>query len=225
MTDDLLERALGHEFADTSLLTKALTHSSYASEHPGTEHNERYEFLGDALLQLAVTEYLFSTYPDLPEGQMTKIRAASVNGETLAGVARRLGIGPRLHLGKGEEASGGREKDSILGDAVEALLAAVYLDAGYPITREVVLSLMADWVDEQANTPDRKDYKTRLQEMLAPEGRRPEYEVVGEGPDHEREFTAVVRVDGRSLGRGTGRSKKEAQQEAARRALLALRDR
>lgn len=219
MSTQELEQALGHSFKDPALLRQSLTHSSYASEHPGTEHNERFEFLGDALLQLAVTEYLFGSFPDLPEGQMTKVRASVVNGATLADVARGLGVGPLLRLGKGEEASGGRSKESILGDAMEAIIAAVYLDAGYPDTRRVVLTLVAELVAEQAGSPDQKDHKTRLQELIAPKGLQPEYEVTGHGPDHDREFTAEVRVEGRVVGRGSGRSKKEAQQRAAEEAL------
>jgi ribonuclease III len=222
MTEEILEEALGHHFGNRRLLDQALTHSSYAAENPGTHHNERFEFLGDALLQLAVTEHLFATYPDLPEGQMTKIRASAVNGLSLADVARRLGVGRLLRLGRGEESTGGREKDSILGDAMEALFAAVYLDGGYPATRRVVLDLLGTAVDEQAVSPDEKDHKTRLQEFLAPRGIQPAYEVIGEGPDHERHFTAEVHVEGTLMGRGRGRSKREAQQEAAREAIDSL---
>lgn len=218
-----LEAALGHTFEDGAILVEALTHSSYASEHAGTGYNERFEFLGDAVLQLAITEFLFAAYPDLPEGQMAKIRAASVSGAELAAVARRLDLGDHLRLGRGEEASGGREKDSILADAMEAVIAAVHLDAGYPVARQVILELWEDRVRSRATQPGRRDYKTRLQELLAAGQRRPEYEVTGTGPDHDRQFTAVVRVDGEEWGRGEGRSKKQAEQEAARQALE-LRD-
>lgn len=214
-----LESALGHRFADPSILEQALTHSSYASEHPGAGFNERFEFLGDAVLQLAVTEFLFGAYPELPEGKMAKIRAASVSGAELAEVAHQLDLGPSLRLGKGEEASGGREKDSILADAMEAVLAAIHLDAGFPAARRVILDLWADRVRAKAVSPGRRDFKTRLQEILAAGGRRPEYVMEGSGPDHARVFTAVVMIDGAEMGRGTGRSKKHAQQEAARQAL------
>lgn len=214
-----LESALGHRFTDPGILGEALTHSSYASEHPGTGHNERFEFLGDAVLQMAVTEFLFAAFPDLPEGQLAKIRAASVSGAELADVARMLQLGGYLHLGRGEDASGGRHKDSILADAMEAVLAAVYLDAGYPTAREIILRLWEERVRVKASAPGRRDYKTRLQELLAAEQRRPEYEVEGSGPDHSRLFTAVVLVGGEMWGEGSGRSKKEAEQEAARRAL------
>lgn len=214
-----LEAALGHTFEDGAILAEALTHSSYASEHAEVGHNERFEFLGDAVLQLAITEFLFASYPDLPEGQMAKIRAASVSGADLAAVARRLDLGPHLRLGRGEEASGGREKDSILADAMEAVIAAVHLDAGYPVARRVVLDLWEERVRSRAAQPGGRDYKTRLQELLAADQRRPEYEVTGTGPDHDRVFTARVLVDGEAWGRGAGRSKKQAEQEAARNAL------
>lgn len=216
-----LEAALGHRFSDERILDEALTHSSYASEHPGVGHNERFEFLGDAVLQLAITEFLFATYPDLPEGQMAKIRAASVSGAELAILARSLDLGAHLRLGRGEEATGGREKDSILADAMEAVLAAVHLDAGFPVAREVILALWEGRVRSRATEPGRRDYKTRLQELLASDRLTPEYEVTGSGPDHARIFRAVVRVGGEEWGSGSGRSKKEAQQEAANQALEA----
>lgn len=214
-----LEAALGHRFEDPEVLLEALTHSSYASENPGIGHNERFEFLGDAVLQLAVTEFLFATFPELPEGQLAKIRAASVSGSELAKVARELDLGEYLLLGRGEEATGGRSKGSILADAMEAVLAAVHLDAGYPEARRIILELWEERVRNKAASPGRLDYKTRLQELLAPNQQRPEYVVEGSGPDHARLFTATVVVDGVEWGAGTGRSKKEAQQEAARQAL------
>lgn len=217
-----LEEALGYRFEDTEILLQALTHSSYASENPGTGFNERFEFLGDAVLGLAVTEFLFAAYPELPEGQMAKIRAATVSGNELSTVARSLGLGQHLRLGRGEEATGGREKDSILADAMEALIAAVHLDGGFPEARSVVLGLWEKRVRAKANAPGKLDYKTRLQELLAPDQRRPEYLVEGSGPDHARMFEAVVEVDGEEWGRGTGRSKKEAEQNAAREALSRL---
>lgn len=214
-----LESALGHRFRDHAILDEALTHSSYASENPGFGHNERFEFLGDAVLQMAVTEFLFAVYPRLPEGQMAKIRAASVSGSELAQVARGLSLGDHLRLGRGEETSGGRQKDSILANAMEALLAAVYLDAGYPTARQVILSHWEERIRAKATSPGRRDYKTRFQELLAAAQLRPVYEVEGTGPDHARVFTAVVTVDGEKWGEGQGHSKKEAQQDAARVAL------
>ena len=214
-----LEEALGYEFDDPEILLQALTHSSYASEHPGTGFNERFEFLGDAVLGLAVTEFLFTTYPDLAEGHMAKIRAASVSGLELADVARSLRLGEHLLLGRGEDATGGREKPSILEDAMEALIGAIHLDGGYSVARSVVLRLWEKRVMAKASAPGQRDYKTRLQELLASDQRRPEYRVVGSGPDHARFFEAVVDVAGEEWGRGTGNSKKEAEQDAARDAL------
>jgi ribonuclease III len=214
-----LEQALGHRFVHRELLEAALVHSSYASERPELVDNERLEFLGDAVLQLAVTEHLYVEYPDLAEGQLAKVRAGVVNREVLAAVARRIGLGPRLQLGLGEEQSGGRAKDSILADAMEAVIAAVYLDAGHAVAARVVTGLWEASIRERAEDPGRRDFKTRYQEVLAAVGKRPVYEVTGEGPDHERVFAAVVSVDGRVTGRGTGRSKKEAEQAAARAAI------
>lgn len=217
-----LEAALGHTFEDPSILLEALTHSSYASEHPGTGHNERFEFLGDAVLQLAITEFLIAAYPDLPEGQLAKIRAASVSGTELSAVARTLDLGANLRLGRGEEASGGRDKSSILADGMEAVLAAIHLDGGYPRARRIVLDLWEERVRAKAAAPGGKDYKTRLQELTAPDGLRPEYRVEGTGPDHARRFQAVVHIDGVEQGSGEGKSKKEAEQDAARQALERL---
>lgn len=216
-----LAEALGHRFARPELLAAALVHSSFAAESEGAGDNERLEFLGDAVLQLAVTEFLFERYPGLREGEMAKVRAACVNRAELAQVARRLGVGAYLRLGAGEEQSGGRDKDSVLADALEALLAAVYLDAGFEAARRVILAHWGPLIGTKAAEPGRRDYKTRLQEVLAAGGRRPVYEVTGEGPDHARSFLARVVVDGRVAGSGRGRSKKEAEQEAARAALEA----
>lgn len=218
-----LESRLGHTFSRSELLEAALVHRSYTAEHPEIDDNERMEFLGDAVLQLAVTNLLYREFPDLPEGELAKVRAAVVNREVLADVARRIGVGDRLHLGIGEQQSGGREKDSILADAMEALIAAVYLDAGYGRAEAIVVELWERQIRERAIQPGRRDYKTRYQELLAGMGRRPVYEVTGRGPDHERTFTAVVLVDGEPAGAGSGRSKKEAEQDAARAALEALR--
>ncbi len=214
-----LERRLGHTFGDRRLLEAALVHRSFTAEHPDVADNERLEFLGDAVLQLAVTDFLYADFPELAEGEMAKVRASSVNRTELAVVARRLGVGEVVKIGRGEEASGGRDKDSILADTMEAILAAVYLDAGFDTAREVILRHWADLVRTKARQPGGRDWKTRYQERLAAVGKRPEYEVVGEGPDHAKVFTAVVKVDGVVTGRGRGRSKKEAEQEAARAAM------
>lgn len=214
-----LEAAIGHRFADPDLLRAALTHRSYNSEDPDARDYERLEFLGDAVLQLAVTERIYADYPDMPEGQMAKLRAAVVNEDVLAGVALRLGVGSHLRVGKGEEVTGGREKSSILSDVVEAILGAVYLDAGYATAAEITLNHLADEIDQRAHAPGVEDFKTRLQEVLAKKGSKPEYRVSDEGPDHDKVFHAEVMVDGRLIGAGSGTSKKTAEQAAAEKAL------
>ena len=217
-----IEERLGHTFRDPGLLAHSLTHRSLESEQPEQPSNERLEFLGDAVLQLVVTDFLFAEYPHLPEGEMAKVRAACVNRTELARIARRIQLGSDIRLGKGEEATGGREKSSILADALEAVLAAVYLDGGIVSARDVVLDHWQDLIREKATSPGRLDYKTRLQEVLAAQARVPAYEVEGKGPDHARVFSATVAVDGQVIGSGTGRSKKEAQQSAASEALTGL---
>ena len=221
MTDSLgsLEAGLGHVFADRALLRAALVHRSYTAEVPEVPDNERMEFLGDAVLQLAVTDFLYATFPAMREGEMAKVRAAVVNRIELAVVGRRLGVGSHLRMGVGEEASGGREKESILADAVEAIIAAVYLDAGFETAGRVVLALWEGVVRHTAEAPGNQDFKTRLQEELAARGQIPVYAVVDSGPDHAKVFMATVTTEGETLGTGSGRSKKEAQQEAARAAL------
>jgi ribonuclease-3 len=220
-TLEAFQDRLGHRFADESLLEVALTHRSFVSENPG-EDNERMEFLGDAVLSLAVTSHLYDSHPAVPEGDLAKARAASVSRGALAEVADRLDLGPLIRLGKGEEASGGSEKESILADAMEAVLGAVFLDAGFDVAGRVTLELFAAIADEMAIDPGSRDSKTRLQERLAADGLVPEYELVGEGPDHARRFTARLLVAGREVARGAGGSKKEAEQRAARAALHTL---
>ncbi|MBT8165935.1 MAG: ribonuclease III [Acidimicrobiia bacterium] len=216
---DRLEAALGHTFANRELLGAALTHRSYASEDPAAVDYERLEFLGDAVLQLAVTEHLYADYAEMPEGQMAKLRAAVVNEEVLAEVALRLDVGPYLRVGKGEEVTGGREKTSILSDVVEALLGAVYLDAGFDVAAEITLRHVAGEIDQRAHAPGGEDFKTRLQETLAKKGTKPDYRVSDEGPDHDKVFHAEVTVEGRLIGSGSGTSKKAAEQAAAEKAL------
>ncbi len=221
-----LETSLRYSFQDPTLLRLALTHRSVSSEDSARNDNERLEFLGDAVLQLVVTDLLYESYPQLAEGQMAKVRAAVVSRPTLAEVARKLDLGAHVELAASEEATGGRAKDSILADAVEAIIGAVYLDGGVEPARELVLRLWRERVAERAKEPGVKDYKTRLQELTARDGRRPEYRVRGTGPDHDRRFSAVVSVGGKDYGSGGGRSKKEAEQAAARIALENLsRDR
>ena len=216
---EALQAALGHTFSDPALLDAALVHRSYTAEHPEVPDNERHEFLGDAVLQLIVTDFLFQHYPEMREGEMAKVRAACVTRIELAAIAREVELGRYLSMGIGELASGGRTKDSILADAREAVLCAIYLDAGLEAARGVVRRHWAALIRSKAQAPGRRDFKTRLQERLAGRGLRPEYRVQDAGPDHAKVFTAVVSVDGVVVGQGEGRSKKEAEQEAARQAM------
>jgi ribonuclease-3 len=194
-----------------------MAHRSWCAETPGHESNERLEFLGDAVLGLVVTDHVFRTYPRLPEGHLAQVRAAVVNAGALAEVAETLGLGGSLLLGKGEDASGGREKPSILADAMEAVIGAVYLDGGWDAAAELVMRLLGPRIAEAAAGPGGHDYKTRLQELAARRfDQLPRYDVEGEGPDHAKRFSAAVFLAGQALGKGEGRSKKQAEQAAAR---------
>ena len=215
-----LQAAIGYTFGDPSLLDLALTHRSFTAEEDFDESNERLEFLGDAVLGLIVSTELHEAW-DLSEGEMAKVRAAVVNESTLAAVAQGAGLDNAVRISRGEAASGGRAKASILADAMEAVIAAVFLDGGLAAARRVVLARWRPLIAERAAVPGERDYKTRLQEVLARDGRLPVYDVIGSGPDHSRVFEAEVRVDGEVLGRGSGSSKKRAQQSAARAALEA----
>ena len=220
---EALARRLGGTLRDGVLLTRALAHRSWCAEVAGEESNERLEFLGDAVLGLVVADHLYRSYPDLPEGELAKARAALVSATTLAEVATDVGLGTGLLLGKGEDASGGRHKGSILADAMEAVIGAVYLDGGWEVASAFVLELLGERMDEAALGPGGQDYKTRLQELAARSFEElPRYEVVFEGPDHSRRFFATVHLGGTARGRGEGRSKKEAEQAAARAAWAEL---
>ena len=212
-----LDAALGYKFRETPLIDRALAHRSYCAEHPDTLSNERLEFLGDAVLGLVVTDYMFGEYPDMPEGELAKLRASVVNSEVLAEVAREVRLGGSLRLGKGEEATGGRDKPSILADAMEAVIAAVYLDGGWEAARKLVLRLLEPRIVEGASGPGGHDYKTRLQELATQTfDQLPRYQVRHEGPDHSKHFFATVLLRGEPWGTGEGRSKKHAEQAAAR---------
>jgi ribonuclease III len=214
-----IERALGVRFKDPGLRRMALSHRSYAFEQDSTETNERLEFLGDAVLGLVVTDLAYARFPDLPEGDLAKLRAATVNMLTLADIARELGLGQEILLGKGEELSGGRDKTSIVADAMEAVLGAVYLDRGLGAARDLIERLFWPRMAAYARGEGDRDYKTGLQELAAQDvGTIPQYRVVEEGPDHAKEFTATVFIGGEPYGTGEGRSKKEAEQHAAREA-------
>ena len=194
-----------------------MAHRSWCAEVPGNSSNERLEFLGDAVLGLVVTDYLYRNYPDLPEGQLAQVRASVVNAEVLAEVAEEIDLGSALRLGKGEDASGGREKPSILSDAMEAVIGAVYIDGGWEPAEELVMRLLGERIVEGAAGPGGHDFKTRLQELCARVyDELPRYHHVSEGPDHAKRFSATVSVNGEVLGHGDGRSKKQAEQAAAR---------
>ncbi len=210
-----VEDALGYHFVDRGLLRLAVLHRSRAAEAASGESYERLEFLGDAVLQLAVTQYLYDEFPDLAEGEMAKVRAAVVDAGTLAVLAKELDVGPALLLGRGEELTGGREKDSILADVVEALIGAVYLDAGFEHARRIVIAHWSGLIERRAAAPGRRDYKTRLQERLAQNGMHPHYEVTESGPEHDKRFEARVSAGEELLGTGRGTSKKRAEQDAA----------
>lgn len=213
-TDGLLQ-ALQVE-VESELLDRALMHRSYAYENGGLPTNERLEFLGDSVLGLIVTDTLFRSYPDLPEGQLAKLRAAVVNMRALAGVARGLDLGAYVRLGKGEEGTGGRDKSSILADTLEAVIGAVYLDQGLAVADKLVHRLFDPLIARAARLGAGLDWKTSLQELTAAEMLGvPEYHVEESGPDHQKFFRAYVRIGSQTYGQGEGRSKKEAEQQAA----------
>jgi ribonuclease-3 len=210
---------------DLELLERALTHRSYAYEHGGLPTNERLEFLGDSVLGLVVTDALFHRHPDLTEGQLAKLRAAVVNMRALAQVGRALELGRYVRLGRGEEATGGRDKSSILADTVEALIGAVYLDNGLTAAAELVHRLVDDLIVASATLGAGLDWKTSLQELTSQAMLGvPEYHVSETGPDHAKVFTAAAVVAGAVYGVGQGRSKKEAEAQAAQAAWSVLRN-
>jgi ribonuclease-3 len=211
-----LETQLGHRFADRTILLRSLAHRSWCAENGDPDSNERLEFLGDSVLGLVVSHYVFEHFPHLPEGQLSEVRAGVVNARVLAEVASELSLGDSLLLGKGEDGAGGRGKQSILADALEAVIAAVFLDAGFAVARDFVLGRFGDRIAEAAAGPGGRDYKTRLQELTAQRTLgRPRYVVRSEGPDHEKHFYATVMVRDEPFGEGEGRSKKQAEQAAA----------
>jgi len=221
-----LEKKLNYTFRDQTLLSEALSHSSYANEHRSAHlnSNERLEFLGDSVLGFVTAEYLFANHPDLPEGDLTRIRAALVCEQSLYEVAQKLGLGQHLKLGRGEEAGGGRERTSILADATEAVFAAVYLDGGIGEASALIHRVLLDAEREEVVEERRRDYKTALQELVQRQADQVlSYRMVGEqGPDHAKIFMAEVLLNGEPVGSGSGRSKKEAEQAAARSALEIL---
>jgi ribonuclease-3 len=214
---------MGRDFDDPLLLVQAVSHRSWCTEAGGHPSNERLEFLGDAVLGVVVADHCYRSYPASTEGDMAQVRSAVVNTNVLAEVALELRLGEAIHLGRGEEASGGRNKPSILADAFEAVIGAVYLDGGWDAARAFVLNFLGERVVAAAAGPGADDHKTRLQELVVHlHGQAPRYEVVGSGPDHDRRFAAKVYVAGDLTGQGNGRSKKDAEQAAARVAWKAL---
>ena len=213
---DKLEESLGVHFTDRSLLLGSLAHRSWCAEHDRSPSNERLEFLGDSVLGLVVTHYVFENFPHLPEGQLSEVRAGVVYSRVLAEVAQEIDLGPHLLLGKGEDAAGGRAKQSILADAFEAVVAAVYLDTDLATTRDLVLRCLHERIAEAVAGPGGRDYKTRLQELAAAHAiGRPRYVVRDEGPDHAKHFFAAVFFGDACYGDGEGGSKKQAEQAAA----------
>ncbi len=236
IADGAFEERLGYKFSTRELLERALTHSSAVPELraagvevPGyvllPRDNERLEFLGDAVLELLTSEYLLSTFPEWSEGQLSKSRARIVNASSLEAVARRLRLGEHLRLGRGEEKTGGREKQTLLADAFEAVIAAVYLDAGLGAAREVLRKILFEQaLEERGERIADSDRKSALQELLQGQGKSPaEYRLAGEsGPDHQKIFQIDVWIDGECMATGEGSTKKEAEQRAARSALELL---
>lgn len=218
-----LSARLGYRFDDIGLLHQALRHRSWCAEHPGHESNERLEFLGDAVLGWVVADLVFRRHLDVREGRLTDLRKSVVNASALAEIARDLAIGPCVALGKGEEAAGGRAKPSILSDAMEAVIGAVYLDGGTQAAYALITRLLNDRLAHDDQLPSYTDFKTMLQEMTA---RRfhsvPVYIISESGPDHAKEFAASVLLEGSVLGEGAGTSKKQAEQQAARHAVAQL---
>lgn len=215
------ESVIGYEFKDKELLKIALTHSSYANENKMPVNNERLEFLGDSVLGFVTAEYLFSEFKGRPEGELTKLRAAVVCEKSLFRFAEKISLGQYIFMGKGEEHSGGRNRPSIVSDAFEAVIAAMYIDGGFDAVRPYILGFIKDAVKREANF---KDNKSLLQEEIQKnKGNTLVYEEIGEsGPDHEKVFSFVVKLNGKVIGEGQGKSKKEAEQAAAGDALLKL---
>lgn len=218
-----LEEKIGYSFKDKDNILVALTHSSFANEHKKFKYNERMEFLGDSVLGLVISDYLFNKRKDVPEGVLTKFRATVVCEESLSKVARKLDLGNYLLLGKGEKITGGQDRDSILADATEALIAAIYLDAGFEKAKEFILDNLGEVISSTIDGNIFRDYKTILQEIIQSKNGKISYNLVEEkGPDHNKTFEMEVRTGHKILGVGIGRNKKEAEKEAAKNALVRM---
>lgn len=217
------EEKIGYEFKNKTYIQTALTHSSFANEHKEFNYNERLEFLGDSVLGLVVSDYLFRARNDLPEGKLTRLRANVVCEESLSSVARKINLGDHLFLGKGEKTSGGSDRDSILADAAEAVIAAIYLDGGFDQAKDFILSNLRDTIAKNIDGNIFRDYKTILQEIIQGNNGKISYKLVGEsGPDHDKEFEMQVKCGQDTIGIGKGKNKKEAEKEAARDALVKM---
>ncbi len=217
------EEKIGYEFKNKTYIQTALTHSSFANEHKEFNYNERLEFLGDSVLGLVVSDYLFRARNDLPEGKLTRLRANVVCEESLSSVARKIKLGDHLFLGKGEKTSGGSDRDSILADATEAVIAAIYLDGGFDQAKDFILSNLRDTIAKNIDGNIFRDYKTILQEIIQGNNGKISYKLVGEsGPDHDKEFEMQVKCGQDTIGIGKGKNKKEAEKEAARDALVKM---
>jgi ribonuclease-3 len=223
-----LEQALNVHFQQLGLLDQALSHSSFVNELPEHNrfHNEKLEFLGDAVLELVVSRELFDNYPSYYEGDLTKLRAAVVRRTTLAKVAKKIGIGPYIRLGKGEELGGGRKRNSLLADAIEAIIGAIFLDAGLNIARGFIVEHFGEEIERLDHDQHKMDYKSILQEITQSRFQTlPKYTVLSEtGPPHDRTYKVLLSISSEPYGFGTGRNKKEAQQNAARNALKKLQE-
>lgn len=218
-----LEKRIGYNFKNKKTLNNALIHSSYTNENKNSMriHNERLEFLGDAVLELVTSDYIFENFPKMSEGDMTKLRAGVVCEPSLAKYAREINLGEYIQMGKGEVSGGGRERDSVLSDAYEAIIGAIYLDGGYEPAKEFILNALKDDIHSQKGLKWIADCKTHLQEQLQKTSQSPiEYYVIKEeGPEHDKIFTVELKYEGKILAKGDGRTKKEAEQAAARVAI------
>ena len=210
------EKNIGYSFKDIEHLKIALTHKSFIDEEPTSPTNQRYEFIGDTILDFDLSLFLFDNYPNLDEGSLTKIRSGAVDQNSLVNLAKEINIGKFLFMSKPEESTGGRDKSSILEDAVEALIAAIYFDGGLEEVNKFISKFIYPLIDKLSKNPGQKDYKTRLQEYYAKKGQKVTYTAKSEGPDHNKQFNAQVILENKIIGKGIGKSKKNAEQMAAK---------
>ena len=210
------EKNIGYSFKDIEHLKTALTHKSFIDEEPTSPTNQRYEFIGDTILDFDLSLFLFDNYPNLDEGSLTKIRSGAVDQNALVNLAKEIDIGKFLFMSKPEESTGGRDKSSILEDAVEALIAAIYFDGGLEEVNKFISKFIYPLIDKLSKNPGQKDYKTRLQEYYAKKGQKVTYTAKSEGPDHNKQFNAQVILENKIIGKGIGKSKKNAEQMAAK---------